>query len=102
MGSMLGYRALPGVADDAGYRRAHPPRFIALRQCPSRMDERECTTAFAYRPPFSDAGVFYRDYSAQGVGGGSERNWPISHVPVLIDDAEWQVAQRPRPARQSA
>jgi uncharacterized circularly permuted ATP-grasp superfamily protein/uncharacterized alpha-E superfamily protein len=34
-----------------------------------------------------DAGVYYRQYS-EGVS--AERDWPLSHIPVLIDDADWQ------------
>ena len=34
-----------------------------------------------------DAGVYYRQY---GEAGAAERDWPLSHVPVLIDEAEWQ------------
>lgn len=34
-----------------------------------------------------DAGVFFRQY---GQEGASERAWPLSHLPVLIDDAEWR------------
>ncbi|WP_376782236.1 circularly permuted type 2 ATP-grasp protein, partial [Agrobacterium cavarae] len=97
MGSMLGYRALPGVADemldiDGRIRPVWQPFVNAL----SRMDERELHDRFSRTDRYlRDAGVFYRDYSAQGVGGGgSERNWPISHVPVLIDDAEWQVVTK--------
>jgi uncharacterized circularly permuted ATP-grasp superfamily protein/uncharacterized alpha-E superfamily protein len=34
-----------------------------------------------------DAGVFYRAY---GGAPNAERSWPLSHVPVLVDDKEWQ------------
>lgn len=34
-----------------------------------------------------DAGVFYRKYDTSGP---AERDWPLSHVPVIIADAEWQ------------
>lgn len=34
----------------------------------------------------SDAGVFYRRYEEDGE---ASRNWPLSHMPVLIDGAEW-------------
>ena len=34
-----------------------------------------------------DAGVFYRQYSADE---SVERTWPLSHIPVLIDGDEWQ------------
>ncbi len=33
-----------------------------------------------------DSGVFYRQY---GLGQSTERPWPLSHVPVLIDQEEW-------------
>ncbi|SNX68309.1 uncharacterized circularly permuted ATP-grasp superfamily protein [Cereibacter ovatus] len=33
-----------------------------------------------------DAGVFFRQYSAEG---SAERAWPLSHIPVLIDEGEW-------------
>ena len=33
-----------------------------------------------------DAGVYYRQ-SEEGVS--AERDWPLSHIPVLIDEAEW-------------
>ncbi|TVP69524.1 MAG: hypothetical protein EA339_14480 [Rhodobacteraceae bacterium] len=34
-----------------------------------------------------DAGVYFRLYSEGPV---QDRAWPLSHVPVLIDDAEWR------------
>lgn len=33
-----------------------------------------------------DSGVIYRQY---GAGQSVEREWPLSHVPVLISEAEW-------------
>ncbi|HMO70294.1 MAG TPA: circularly permuted type 2 ATP-grasp protein [Paracoccaceae bacterium] len=33
-----------------------------------------------------DSGVFYRQY---GAGQSVERPWPLAHVPVLIDEADW-------------
>ncbi|ORE91942.1 hypothetical protein ATO13_18310 [Stappia sp. 22II-S9-Z10] len=33
-----------------------------------------------------DAGVYYRQY---GTPETSERDWPLSHVPVIIDEDEW-------------
>ncbi|HEV7437751.1 MAG TPA: circularly permuted type 2 ATP-grasp protein, partial [Pseudorhizobium sp.] len=35
-----------------------------------------------------DAGVFYHSYAAQP---NAERHWPLSHIPVLIDEKEWTV-----------
>ncbi len=34
-----------------------------------------------------DAGVFFRQY---GDSVSTERAWPLAHVPVLIEEAEWQ------------
>lgn len=33
-----------------------------------------------------DAGVFYRKYDG---AEGKERDWPLAHVPLLIDEADW-------------
>ena len=38
-----------------------------------------------------DAGVFYRQYEAHG---SVERDWRLSHIPVLIDDGEWRDISR--------
>ena len=43
-----------------------------------------------------DAGVYYRQFAE---GGSTERNWPLSHVPVMISADEWKalsegIAQR--------
>jgi uncharacterized circularly permuted ATP-grasp superfamily protein/uncharacterized alpha-E superfamily protein len=35
-----------------------------------------------------DAGVFFRQY---GQTGPTERSWPLSHIPVLIDEADWSL-----------
>ena len=34
-----------------------------------------------------DAGVFFRQYAG---GQSTERDWPLSHVPVLLAEAEWR------------
>ncbi len=34
-----------------------------------------------------DAGVFYRKYDG---AAGKERAWPLAHVPLIIDEADWQ------------
>jgi len=35
-----------------------------------------------------DTGVLYRQYDESM---SSEREWPLSHIPVILDEAEWQV-----------
>ncbi|MBB6483809.1 circularly permuted type 2 ATP-grasp protein [Rhizobium lusitanum] len=83
------YSALPGVADEmVDNTGAVRPVWQNLRSALSRMSEQELTERFARADRYlRDAGVFYRAYGATGV---SERNWPISHIPVLIDEREWQ------------
>jgi uncharacterized circularly permuted ATP-grasp superfamily protein/uncharacterized alpha-E superfamily protein len=39
-----------------------------------------------------DAGVFYRQYDDEE--GSSERNWPLSHIPILIEEQEWKEISR--------
>jgi uncharacterized circularly permuted ATP-grasp superfamily protein/uncharacterized alpha-E superfamily protein len=34
-----------------------------------------------------DAGIFFRTYGGEGA---SERDWPISHLPVLVAETEWR------------
>jgi uncharacterized circularly permuted ATP-grasp superfamily protein/uncharacterized alpha-E superfamily protein len=34
-----------------------------------------------------DAGVYYRQYTGDG---SAMRNWPLSHIPVIIGEDEWQ------------
>ena len=83
------YSALPGVADEmVDNTGAVRPVWQNLLGAISRMSEKELHERFARADRYlRDAGVFYRAYGAKGV---SERNWPISHIPVLIDEREWQ------------
>ncbi|MGO4563509.1 circularly permuted type 2 ATP-grasp protein [Rhizobium sp. 2YAF20] len=83
------YSALAGVADEmVDNTGAVRPVWQNLLGAISRMSEKELHERFARADRYlRDAGVFYRAYGAKGV---SERNWPISHIPVLIDEREWQ------------
>lgn len=90
---ILGYAALPGIADEMldanGQIR---PVWRNLISHLSRMPEGDLQERFARADRYlRDAGVFYRTYGAQGSG---ERNWPISHVPVLIDGKEWEAVSK--------
>ncbi len=93
MASMLDYRAMPGIADEmldihGRIRPVWQPFVNAL----GRMEDRELHERFSRTDRYlRDAGVFYRDYSAQG---NTERNWPISHIPVLIDETEWEAVSK--------
>ena len=84
-----GYRPLPGVpdemADAAGRIRPLWHRLAAhLATTPPDEMARFQARADQY---LRDGGVFYRQY---GAGQSVERPWPLSHVPVLIAEAEWQ------------
>lgn len=85
-----GYRALPGAADEMldGEGKIRPvwQSFVAAID---RMSEHDLHERFARADRYlRDAGVFYRAY---GAAGSSERVWPFSHIPVLIDEKEWKV-----------
>lgn len=85
---VFGYRALPGIADEMldpqGNVRPVWQRLLATL---GRLDETELANRFARADRYlRDAGVFYRVYGAKE---SSERNWPLSHIPVLIDEREW-------------
>jgi uncharacterized circularly permuted ATP-grasp superfamily protein/uncharacterized alpha-E superfamily protein len=83
------YRPLPGVPDEMmdGAGRVTPVwqnfigRFSAL--APDEIVQR-----FARGDEYlRDAGVFFRQY---GQAEAPERDWPLSHVPVLIHDTDWE------------
>ena len=83
------YAPLPGIADEmvdnSGAIRPVWQRFLAHLNL---MPEKDLAERFARADRYlRDAGVFYRAYGAKGSG---ERAWPLSHIPVLIDEREWQ------------
>ncbi|MBN9030007.1 MAG: hypothetical protein BGO05_17235 [Rhizobiales bacterium 63-7] len=85
----FGYRALPGVADEMVDTNGQVrPVWKQLLSSINRLSAHELSERMARADRYlRDAGVFYRAYGAQGSG---ERSWPISHIPVLIDDREWR------------
>jgi uncharacterized circularly permuted ATP-grasp superfamily protein/uncharacterized alpha-E superfamily protein len=93
-----GYRSLPNIPDEFlgadGQRRAHWVKFLeALAELGADEIDRRFATADRH---IRDTGVSYRAY-----GDTSERAWPLSHLPLLIEAAEWRdiaagVAQRAR------
>jgi uncharacterized circularly permuted ATP-grasp superfamily protein/uncharacterized alpha-E superfamily protein len=82
-----GYRRLPGIRDEFmdenGRPRPHwAPVLEGLSENPAEIDR-----AFAMADRHQrDSGVYYRVYDA---GESRERSWPLSHVPLVIPDAEW-------------
>ena len=87
------YAPLPGVADEmVGPDGAVRPVWRPFLKALSRMDGPDLAARFARADRYlRDAGVFYRDY---GTDAGAERAWPLSHIPVLIDGAEWEHLSR--------
>jgi uncharacterized circularly permuted ATP-grasp superfamily protein/uncharacterized alpha-E superfamily protein len=84
-----GYRPLPGIFDEMmdgdGRVRAHWQPFLAML---AALGGDEINRRFAAADRYlRDSGVFYRVYEdAVGI----ERPWPLSHVPLIIEPAEWR------------
>jgi len=86
--SLADYLPLPGVPDEvldeAGRVRPVWSRFIDFF---GRIPAEDIPRRFARGDQYlRDAGVFYRHYNETG---STEREWPLSHVPVLISALEW-------------
>lgn len=83
------YRPMPGVPDEMatpdGRVRPLWGRLVAHLDALSDDDlTRDLSRADRY---LLDSGVFYRQY---GGGESVERPWPLSHIPVLLAEGEWQ------------
>ncbi len=83
------YRPPSGVADelmrlDGSLRPVWAPMIDLL----SRLAPEDIAQRFGAGDQYlHDAGVFYRQHTDAGP---TERDWPLSHVPVLIDGTEWK------------
>lgn len=82
------YSPVPGVPDELiDANGAVRPVWQSFVDHLSGLSAKEIAMRFARGNRYlSDAGVFYRKYEA---GGSSERDWPLSHLPVLIDEQDW-------------
>ncbi len=85
---LAGYAPPPGVADEildaAGQVR---PVWQPFLRHLSGLGAEDLAQRFARGDLYlRDQGVFLRQY---GAGTSTEREWPLSHVPVLIDEADW-------------
>ncbi|MDP5307839.1 circularly permuted type 2 ATP-grasp protein [Paracoccus spongiarum] len=83
-----GYRPLPGVPDElldvAGRVR---PIWTSLAGHLGSLSPSELAGHLARADRYlRDSGVFYRQY---GGVQPSDRPWPFSHVPVLLDQQDW-------------
>ncbi|WP_428032618.1 circularly permuted type 2 ATP-grasp protein [Ancylobacter sp.] len=87
------YKPLPGVHDELvdaeGRPRAH---WTALLAALAEMGVDEVNRRFgAADRHLYRSGVFYRVYDDPN---GGERPWPISHLPLVIDAAEWRALEQ--------
>jgi len=86
---LAGYRPLPGIFDEMmdrdGRVRSHWRSLLAMF---AALGPKGLGARFAAADRHvHDSGVFYRVYEEPA---GTERPWPLSHVPLLIDASEWQ------------
>lgn len=86
---LAGYARMPGVADEMMGPDGRPRPLWAPFLAHLAAQGPEALAARFRRGDQSlrDAGVFFRHY---GPEGSIERDWPLSHVPVILHDLEWQ------------
>src|SRR5262249_15604205 len=89
---LAGYKPLPGIFDEMvdrdGRVRDHWRPFLGML---AALGPQEIGRRFAAAARhLHESGVFYRVYEDPD---GVTRPWQMSHVPLLIDPAEWQVLQ---------
>jgi uncharacterized circularly permuted ATP-grasp superfamily protein/uncharacterized alpha-E superfamily protein len=85
---LANYHPLPGVADElldqSGRIRPVWSQFLGHF---AAMSPDEIGARFSRGDQYlRDAGVFFRQYTDNH---STERAWPLSHVPVMIEEAEW-------------
>jgi uncharacterized circularly permuted ATP-grasp superfamily protein/uncharacterized alpha-E superfamily protein len=86
---LAGYRPLPGVPDEVvdAAGRVRPVWDAFLRHV-AAIPAEELEQRFGRGDQYlRDQGVYLRQYGAEG---STERAWPLSHIPVLIEEAEWE------------
>lgn len=85
---IAGYRTSETIPDELlGPGRAIRPVWRGFLEALAAMKPQELSERMARGDQYlRDAGVFYRQY---GRDEAVERDWPLSHIPVLIDEAEW-------------
>src|SRR5713101_8057992 len=86
---LSGYKPLPGTFDEMMDRDGRVrPHWHPLLAMFAGLVPKEINRRFAAADRhLRDSGVFYRVYEDPA---GAERPWPLSHVPLLIEAAEWQ------------
>ncbi len=92
-GPAAGYRTLPDIPDELMDRSGNiRPVWSRLTGHLAGIEPQDFAPRFARGDQYlRDAGVYYRQYGENIV---TERAWPLSHIPVLIADDEWQHLSR--------
>ncbi|MES2845112.1 MAG: circularly permuted type 2 ATP-grasp protein [Pseudomonadota bacterium] len=87
--ALADYSPLPGVSDELLDRQGNVrPVWRDFMRHVGGMSAETLAARFARGDQYlRDQGVFLRHY---GDGVPTEREWPLSHIPVLIEDSEWQ------------
>jgi uncharacterized circularly permuted ATP-grasp superfamily protein/uncharacterized alpha-E superfamily protein len=89
VGALLArYQPMPGVRDELVDATGRPraPFLPVLEGLSGDPADVERALALADRHQ-RDSGVYYRVYDA---GESKERAWPLSHVPLVLPEAEWR------------
>ena len=86
---IAGYRPIENVPDELiDENGALRPVWTKLIAALAHMPQAERSERFLRGSQYlRDAGVFYRSYSADN---SIERDWPLSPLPVLIQESEWK------------
>jgi uncharacterized circularly permuted ATP-grasp superfamily protein/uncharacterized alpha-E superfamily protein len=82
------YQLKPGVPDEMIDANGNiRPGWSQLMAAFDKLGPVELAARFERADQYlRDAGVFYRKYDG---AEGRERDWPLAHVPLLIDEADW-------------
>ncbi|MEV8467789.1 circularly permuted type 2 ATP-grasp protein [Fluviibacterium sp. DFM31] len=85
---LQGYRPADGVPDELiGPDGAVRPVWDSfIRALAAQTPEKMAARIGQGEQYLRDAGVYFRRYGPQDTG---QRDWPLSHVPVLISETEW-------------
>ncbi|QKC95178.1 circularly permuted type 2 ATP-grasp protein [Mesorhizobium sp. NZP2298] len=82
------YQPIDGVVDEMVDASGNPrPVWKQFIEALDEIGSEKLGQRFARADQYlRDAGVYYRVYDKAGA---NEREWPLAHVPLLIEDAEW-------------
>ncbi|TPL86324.1 hypothetical protein FJ941_06595 [Mesorhizobium sp. B2-3-13] len=83
------YQPIDGVVDEMVDASGNPrPVWKDFVEALDELGAEKLGQRFARADQYlRDAGVYYRVYDKAGA---NEREWPLAHIPVLIEDSEWQ------------